>query len=188
MPSSRTFMLAEVERDIDHGTLYLSPRLTDRGRIEWPKLLREAVEIDRRTEGADSPNYATSLHNLAGALIDLGDLAGAEEKLRETLALRRRILGNDHPMLLYTLNNLGFVLLEKGNWAAAEPVLKENLDLSLRLKGEARSVPAMNNWARLLQASAMNYVNSRMNDDQDLVMAGEEEIKKIKKLLLGLEN
>lgn len=52
---TRIFMLAEVERDIDHGTLYLSPRLTDRGRIEWPKLLREAVG------SSDEQTFAKSL-------------------------------------------------------------------------------------------------------------------------------
>ena len=59
--------------------------------------------------------------DLASALIDLGDLRGAEEKLRQTLAIRRKVLGNQNPMLAYTLNNLGYVLLEQGNWQAAEP-------------------------------------------------------------------
>jgi copper homeostasis protein len=40
--------------------------------------------------------------------------------------------------------------------------------------------------ARLLQASAMSYVNTRMKEDQDVVLAGEEEIKKIKDLLMSV--
>ena len=40
--------------------------------------------------------------------------------------------------------------------------------------------------ARLRLASAMEYVNASMKEDQDLVMAGEDEIKKIKEQLLSL--
>lgn len=40
--------------------------------------------------------------------------------------------------------------------------------------------------ARLLQASAMDFVNAQMNETQDVVMAGEEEIRKIKEQLLAL--
>jgi copper homeostasis protein len=39
--------------------------------------------------------------------------------------------------------------------------------------------------ARLLQASGMAYVNSGMKEDQDVVTAGEEEIRKIKDLLIA---
>jgi copper homeostasis protein len=42
--------------------------------------------------------------------------------------------------------------------------------------------------ARLLQASAMDYVNGPMKESQDVVMAGEEEIRKIKEQLLALES
>jgi serine/threonine protein kinase len=102
---------------------YLALLLERKG--EYPEagvLLREAVDLDRRLEGADSPNYAVTLHNFSGALIDSGDLTAAEEKLRETLALRRRILGNTHPQLIYTLNNLAYVLIEKGTGSGGRAV------------------------------------------------------------------
>ncbi len=120
---------------------------------EAAQLLREALEIESR-KGTDTPEYAIALHNLASDLIDLGDLAGAEQKLRETLAIRRKVLGNDHPMLFYTLNNLGYVLLEKGDWQAAEPFLQESLALNLRTNGEKHPSMAssLNNWGRVLHA------------------------------------
>jgi copper homeostasis protein len=40
--------------------------------------------------------------------------------------------------------------------------------------------------ARLLQASAMEYVNTSMKESQDIVLAGEDEIKKIKDLLISI--
>ncbi|GGA88320.1 copper homeostasis protein CutC [Puia dinghuensis] len=42
--------------------------------------------------------------------------------------------------------------------------------------------------ARLWQASSMEYVNACMKEAQDMVMAGEEEIRKIKERLLSLES
>ena len=79
---------------------------------EARRLLEEAVEINRRTPGTNSPEYAISLHNLGSALIDRGDLPGAEVKLREALAVRRVIFADGHPDLALSLNNLGYVLLE----------------------------------------------------------------------------
>ena len=121
---------------------------------EAASLLMAAVDIDRRTVGVESPDYAISLHNLASVFIDLGDLSSAEARLRETLTIRRKVLGNDNPMLTYTLNNLGYVLLEKGDWQDASPYLKEALELSTRRLGENHPMVAghLNNWARLLQA------------------------------------
>lgn len=48
-------MVEEVDRDAALGTLYLSPRLTDRGRREWVELLRAAVL------GGDETTLAESL-------------------------------------------------------------------------------------------------------------------------------
>ncbi|HEY4334270.1 MAG TPA: copper homeostasis protein CutC [Puia sp.] len=42
--------------------------------------------------------------------------------------------------------------------------------------------------ARLLEASAMGYVNGQMKEAQDVVMVGEEEVRKIKEQLISLES
>ena len=41
--TTRSFMADEVDRDTAQGILYLSHRLTDRGRRDWPELLRAAA-------------------------------------------------------------------------------------------------------------------------------------------------
>ncbi len=43
-PNVRACMICELERDIDSGRLYVSPRLTQQGTKVWPELLREAFE------------------------------------------------------------------------------------------------------------------------------------------------
>src|SRR5260370_20131664 len=40
---TRPFMLSEVEYDVQRGTLYYSPRLSQKGRADFPDLLRQAV-------------------------------------------------------------------------------------------------------------------------------------------------
>jgi serine/threonine protein kinase/tetratricopeptide (TPR) repeat protein len=134
---------------------YLALLLERKGKYaEAVPLLREAVEIDRRTIGTDTPEYAISSHNLASVLIDLGDLSGAESRLRETLVIRRKVLGNDHPDLFYSLNNLAFVLLNEGNWKEAEPFAREALALNLRVLGKdhPQVAGARNGLARVFEA------------------------------------
>lgn len=155
-PLLREALALDRELNSDSGARnYLALLLERKGSYpESLQLLRETVEFQRRTAGADSPSYALSLHNLAGALIDAGDLAGAETTERHALDLRRKLLGDHHPDLSYPLNNLGFLLLEEGNWVAAEPFLRENLELLRSSLGEknVRFGSALNNWARVLQA------------------------------------
>ena len=124
------------------------------GYPEAAALLGEAVDISRRTNGPDSPEYADYLHNLGSALIDTGDLPGAEAKLREALAIRRKILGNNHPDLYYGLNNLAYVLLNEGDWKAAEPFARESLALTRRTLGAGHPLTAnaTNSLARILEA------------------------------------
>lgn len=43
-PVTRRYMLAEIDRDIAAGTLYVSNRLSDEGVRDYPGLLREAAQ------------------------------------------------------------------------------------------------------------------------------------------------
>ena len=157
-PILREALAIDREHGADAGAdvrSYLALLLEHKGSFsEARQLLQEAVEISRRTEGADSPFYAAYLHNLASTLIDIGDLSGAERQLRAALEIRRKVIGNNHPDLLYSLHNLGFVLLEKGEPQAAEPYIREGMALSLENLGEAHphTAAARNNLARLMQA------------------------------------
>jgi serine/threonine-protein kinase len=153
-PWLRKALAGGRELHVDTARNYLALLLEREGNYpEALQLLRESVKFQLRESGADSPGYALSLHNLAGALIDAGDLAGAETTERQALKLQRKLLGNHHPDVAYAINNLGFLLLEEGDWQAAEPVLRENLELIRSTLGEknVRFGVALNNWARVLQ-------------------------------------
>ncbi|HEY1986460.1 MAG TPA: serine/threonine-protein kinase [Terracidiphilus sp.] len=136
---------------------------------EAAQLLSESVEIARRYEGVDSPNYAISLHNLGSAQIDAGNLAQAEATLREVLKIRIKVLGNDHPDTAYTLNNLAFVLLEKGDWASAMPFATKALEICRKSLGEKHHMTGTTtgNVGRALEAKG-NYREADAKYDQAL--------------------
>ena len=144
--------------DSDSGAItrnYLALELFRKGSYrEATQLMQEAVEIDRRTDGEGSPNYARSLHNLAGAFLREGDWIDAAAMDGKDLEMMRKMLGPDHPELRYSLNNLGWVLVAMGNWREAEPFLAENLAVCRKAFGERDpgSISGVDNWARLLQA------------------------------------
>jgi len=128
--------------------------------LEAARLLREAVDIDRRTVGTDDPRYTASLHNYAGALARLGDLYTAEPMLRESLATERRVLGNTHPDLGYPLNLLGVVALEQGDWRKAEPLFRESLSIWSHVANHGLVLTSLTNWGRLLDARG-KYTEAR---------------------------
>ena len=141
---------------------YLARLLLRKGDyLEAVQLLTEAVEIDRRNEGINGPNYTITLHNLAGALWSVGDLYTAKAKATESLETKRRVLGNDHPDLGYPLNILGVVALDEGDWRKAEPLLRASFAIwSRHGPNHALTLTSSTNWARVLEAKG-SYTEAR---------------------------
>ena len=68
------------------------------GDLQGARTLHERALAIRETHlGADHPDTATSLSNLATVLADQGDLDGARALLERALAIREGRLGPDHP-------------------------------------------------------------------------------------------
>jgi len=142
---------------------YLALTLERKGNFEEAgQLLTEAVDINRRTLGADSPAYAISLQNLGISLVDRGDLYGAEQKLREVDQIQHRIMGAGHPDLVYVLNNLGYVLIRTGQFSAAEPFLKEAYEIHIKNfgPGNPRVAGPMHNLGVMMDARG-DYAGAR---------------------------
>ena len=135
---------------------YLALEIKRRGEFdEAARLLREAVDIERKIDGESDPGYAIFLQNLGGSLIDAGDLSGAEATERRVLEIRHKLSGNQgHPDTAYTLNLLGYILLAKGDWVQAKPFLAEAMAIRKKYLGEQHPEYAVSlaTWARVLQA------------------------------------
>jgi eukaryotic-like serine/threonine-protein kinase len=90
-------------------------------------LLRESLELTRRTAGADHPDVAGGLNNLATVVSQLGRPDEVEALYREAIGTARRAYGDDHPYVGQFVENLGVVIDRAGRHAEAEPLLREAL-------------------------------------------------------------
>ena len=86
------------------------------------ELHRRALAIREKSLGANHPETAQSLNNLAVAHFAKGDYATAEELYRRSIAIKEAALGADHPELALTLNNLAELYRTQRRFDEAEPL------------------------------------------------------------------
>ena len=89
--------------------------------------MRRALAIDEQSYGADHPNVAIRLNNLALLLQATNRLAEAEPLMRRALAIDEQSYGADHPNVAIDLNNLAQLLQATNRLAEAEPLMRRAL-------------------------------------------------------------
>ena len=99
-------------------------------------LLSEALSIQRKVHGEDSPAPLYTLRSLALLYQAENKWSEAETVFRQALVAWRKRAGNDDPQTLYALRNLGESLEGQGKWADAETVHREALALWRQLRGD----------------------------------------------------
>ena len=93
----------------------LGLQLHDKGDLATAApLLREALEVQRKTLGDRHSDTLISISIFGRLLHDKGDLAAAEPLLREALEGRRETLGDRHPDTLTSMNDLGLLVDGQG--------------------------------------------------------------------------
>ena len=145
----------EDERRASTLQFNLAKLLQDCGRlVEAEVLMRERLEVERRTIGGEHKNSLASIGQLASILRDQGKLAEAEPLCREDLDSSRRTLGDAHPDTLNSINNLAMLLQAQGKLAEAEPLYREALEGRRRTLGDAHlsTLTSIHNLASLLKA------------------------------------
>jgi tetratricopeptide (TPR) repeat protein len=120
---------------------------------EAEALLRETVEVRRRTLGAEAQSTLAAICTLAMVLKDHGKLDEAELLLLEALAASRRTIGDKHPGTLISIDNLGDLFHSQGKLSEAEPLFHEALAARRRLLGDAHrdTLRSISNLGTLLQ-------------------------------------
>src|SRR5207249_11293715 len=89
--------------------------LQDTNRLsEAEPLMRRALQIDEKSFGADHPNVAISLNNLAQFLQDTNRLSEAEPLMRRAFIIFLSSLGIEHPNTKTVLVNYITLLQEMG--------------------------------------------------------------------------
>jgi tetratricopeptide (TPR) repeat protein len=154
-----------ARRDVrpDHTRIVASwPELLDRvgtyfhgrgGYADARPLYERALAIREKAPGAEHPDVANSLNNLASLLSDQGDYAGARPLYERALAISEKALGPEHPDVANSLNNLAVLLKDQGDYGAARPLYERALAIREQALGpEHRDVAnSLNNLAVLLK-------------------------------------
>ncbi len=125
-------------------------------------LLDRALEIRERTLGAEHPDTAESLNNLAYLLLSQGDYEGARPLLERALVIREYVLGPEDPDTTVSLNNLAGLLQSQGDYDGARPLFERALAIHLKVRGaeHPNTSRSLNNLANLLRAQG-DYEGAR---------------------------
>ena len=82
--------------------------------LEIDQQLERALDLYRKTRGAENPMTLTTMSRLGTTAWHQGKYPEAETLLGPALEIERRVLGPEHPNTLYCMNNLGNVYRAQG--------------------------------------------------------------------------
>ncbi len=119
-------------------TFYLAGEYDDAARV-----LREAVDLARRSLSPSNELRSGALTGLADVLGQLEKYSDAEKLCKEALAADRKRGPAEAPVLARTLGSLGLIYLYSGDLAAAEAPLREALRLREQSLGMHHALTAL---------------------------------------------
>jgi tetratricopeptide (TPR) repeat protein/CHAT domain-containing protein len=95
---------------------------------------KEAIEIQRQVAadietsfGPEHPSLATSLGNLGGYYLELGQFSEAEAAFTRELAIREKVFGPDHPDIVFSLANLASLRGAQGRTSETEKLHRRGI-------------------------------------------------------------
>ncbi|MFH0981098.1 MAG: tetratricopeptide repeat protein [Planctomycetota bacterium] len=91
------------------------------------QMYEEALEINHRLERWE--DGANTQGNLAGVLMDLGDLVGAKQRMEQAIRIEEKNFPPDHPTLGTSYSNLAVILAHLGDLAGA----KQRIEQAIRI-------------------------------------------------------
>ncbi len=95
--------------------------------LEAKPLFKRVLAIRETALGAEHPDTAKSLNNLAVLLQAQGDYAEAKPLYERALAIHEKALGAEHPDTAVSLNRLASLLGDQGNYTGAKPLFERAL-------------------------------------------------------------
>src|SRR5260221_483946 len=121
---------------------------------EAERLYQHALSIEEQVHGADHPDTATSLNNLAGLYHTQGKYAEAEPLYQRALTICEQVLGANHLATAPSLNNLASLYRAQGKYAEAEPLYQRTVTISSQEIGANHPAMArsLSNLASLYRA------------------------------------
>lgn len=110
-----------------------------------------ALDLRRRTLGAENPATLKAGSHLAEALHDQGRHSEAEPLIAQVLNSQRRVLGAEHPDTLHSMWDLADIERAEGKYTEAEALFTQLLQPSRRVFGpeDARTLDCMDRLAEV---------------------------------------
>jgi tetratricopeptide (TPR) repeat protein len=136
-------------------TFYLAGQYDDAARV-----LREAVDLARRSLSPSNELRSAALTGLADVLVQLEKYSDAEKLCKEALAADRKRGPAEASILARTLTSLGLTYLFSGDLAAAEAPMREALQLREQSFGMHHAVTA----SSLNDLGAVLYQSGRYDE------------------------
>ncbi len=117
------------------------------------QLVERALALREKAHGAEHPDVADSLDNLAWLYDYKGDYTRSESLYLRALAINEKILGAEHPGTASSLNNLASLYQAKGDYTRAEPLFQRALAIREKIHGvdDPSTVIALGNLAAIYQ-------------------------------------
>jgi serine/threonine-protein kinase len=113
---------------LHHDANEYGSMLHDRGLFDLAiEQYRRAIEL-HASAGSPAIESASYINNLASALEDRGDLAGAEPLFRRSLALRIEAYGEDNAAVARARHNLARLLIKRGELSEAERLVGQAIE------------------------------------------------------------
>lgn len=103
---------------------------------EAAKILMARAEIERRTLGEESPDYALTLNMLSSLTGMEGHFDQAEQLDQQSLAIQKKVEGEQHPDYAKGLQILATIYAVTGRREQAEPLLRQALAIRRQAFGE----------------------------------------------------
>ncbi|MEG4015709.1 MULTISPECIES: tetratricopeptide repeat protein [unclassified Microcoleus] len=123
---------------------------------EAEKWLKACLQMTEKRWGADHPDTAGSLNNLAALYHAMGRYPEAEPLYVRSLSIsiREQQLGADHPDIALSLNNLAALYHAMGRYAEAEPLYVRSLSIYQQQlgAGHPNTAATLSNQAELYRA------------------------------------
>ncbi|MEB3164920.1 MAG: tetratricopeptide repeat protein, partial [Prochlorothrix sp.] len=160
------FLLAESDR-LNREALALDRE----GRYsEAEPLYKRSLSIREEQLGADHPDTAQSLNNLAALYQSQGRYSEAEPLYKRSLLIREQQLGADHPDTATSLNNLAGLYESQGRYSEAEPLYTRSLAITEQQLGADHpdTATSLNNLA------VFNWAQDRFDEGLGFLARGLE--------------
>lgn len=105
-------------------------------------IYRQSLATLERVLGAEHPNVALSLTNLANTESHLGKFAEAEAHYLRAIAIRRKNGGADNPELIESLVGIAGIYTEMGRYKEVEPLYQQALSIVIKVAGKENMLVA----------------------------------------------